>query len=344
LAGEFKETRLISDRVNVWQVACLSKNLGAAPMALERSGLHIVLFRDSHGVAHALEDRCAHRQVPLSAGRVQGDNLECPYHGWQYAAQGEAAWVPALGCARRDIRIASFATVESDGFVWIASLPDEVMLSKPQSFPNKTAPQWQSFVLQNTFDATVESCLENFLDCPHATFVHRYWFRSPTNAKVHTTVTTSKDGLCAEFFEEPRKKSVVWALLSPKKGAMQHTDQFVAPARSQVDYIFPNGWQYTISSSCSEVNDSVTEVFTVISFKIGRFSRFFGPLVKLYFEPLSKRIIAQDMLGPAIVRWRKDLAARSEKNLEHDSERNSERNLERRDVEQRPVRKVDIYL
>jgi phenylpropionate dioxygenase-like ring-hydroxylating dioxygenase large terminal subunit len=355
---------LIGNSVNVWQIACASNTLGSAPQAIERSGRRIALFRDSHGVAHALEDRCAHRQVPLSAGRVQGDNLECPYHGWQYACEGEVAWVPALGCARRDIRIASFATVESDGFIWVASLPDQAMPLQPQLFPNKNASQWHSFILQNTFAATVESCLENFLDCPHATFVHRYWFRAPTNAKVKTKVTTSKEGLCAELFEEPRKKSLVWALLSPKNGAMQHTDRFLSPARSQVDYIFPNGWQYTISSSCSEVNDSTTEVFTVISFKIGAFSNLLGPLIRLYFEPLSKRIIGQDiamlamqsenlrrhntgsvqstaianvstqadLIGAAIVRWRKDLlntnSALSNVNI---------------DVKN-TVREVDIYL
>jgi phenylpropionate dioxygenase-like ring-hydroxylating dioxygenase large terminal subunit len=335
---------VIGNRVNVWQIACASSKLGNKPLPVQRSGRHIVLFRDSQGVAHALEDRCAHRQVPLSAGKVQTGNLECPYHGWQYAPNGEVAFVPALGCPRKDIRISRFAALEQDGFVWVSSLSDEhkVPVLRPFVFPNKLAHGWRTFVLQNVFQSTVEQCLENFLDCPHATFVHRYWFRAPTNSKVATKVTNEPNGIVAEFFNEPRTKSAVWALLSPKGGVMQHTDRFIAPARSQVDYIFPNGWQYTISSSCSEIDAISTEVFTVISFKAGPFSSILGPLVQLYFEPLSKRIIQQDidmlalqsknigrhstsvstlsgpistqadLVGPGIVRWRKQLLKSSD--------------------------------
>jgi phenylpropionate dioxygenase-like ring-hydroxylating dioxygenase large terminal subunit len=360
---------VIGNSVNVWQIACASGKLGAKPLALQRSGRHIVLFRDADGVAHALEDRCAHRQVPLSAGRVQGGNLECPYHGWQYSPNGEVALVPALGCPRKDIRISRFTTVEQDGFVWVCSLADEhcgpPQTSLPLVFPNKSASGWSSFVLQNVFRSTVEQCLENFLDCPHATFVHRYWFRAPSSAKVATRVTTESHGLYAEYFDEPRKKSAVWALLSPKDGTMKHTDRFIAPARSQVDYIFPNGWQYTISSSCSEIDSASTEVFTVISFKAGPFSSILGPLVGLYFEPLSKRIIQQDidmlalqsdnveqhsksagtpissvstqadLLGPAIVRWRKCLVQAAAK------QPTSEIVLE---PSSSPVREIEIYL
>src|SRR4051794_16501588 len=40
----------------------------------------IALYRDDTGNVSALEDRCAHRQLPLSCGRVEGARLVCQYH------------------------------------------------------------------------------------------------------------------------------------------------------------------------------------------------------------------------------------------------------------------------
>ncbi|HUA87956.1 MAG TPA: Rieske 2Fe-2S domain-containing protein, partial [Steroidobacteraceae bacterium] len=48
------------------------------------AGDPIVLYRGSQGRVFALEDRCAHRQVPLHLGVVDGDELRCHYHGWSY--------------------------------------------------------------------------------------------------------------------------------------------------------------------------------------------------------------------------------------------------------------------
>src|SRR5471032_3137065 len=44
------------------------------------AGQPIVLYRGNSGQAFALEDRCAHRQVPLHLGVVTADQLKCHYH------------------------------------------------------------------------------------------------------------------------------------------------------------------------------------------------------------------------------------------------------------------------
>lgn len=145
--------------------------------------------------------------------------------------------------------------------------------------------------MRTYFDASVDACLENFLDIPHATFVHRYLFRAPTARTVRATVRTLADGAEAEFFEEPRERAAVWALLAPRMGAMRHTDRFIAPNLSQVDYHFQNGWHYTITSCCMTASQRKTSVYTVISFRCG----WLAPLVRLFFEPLSHLIIRQDV-------------------------------------------------
>lgn len=313
-----------------WQIACLSREIKRRPIRVELAERALVLFRDGQGKVAALEDRCAHRNAPLSLGRVCEGRLQCAYHGWEYDAEGRVVNIPALpvGASKPlQMRVTKYAALEQDGFVWVI-LADSAPELAPPRFPHLNERGWTSFIMKTRFRATVEACLENFLDCPHATFVHRHWFRSPTAQTVKATVTTLEDGAVAEYFEEPRKRSVVWSLLAPRRGQMQHTDRFIAPATSRVDYRFPGGLHYIISSSCTAVSADETEVYTVISFKYGRL----GPLVRLYFEPLSRFIIKQDvevlaaqqnniarfgkahfastqadLLGPHIVAWRRAL-------------------------------------
>jgi phenylpropionate dioxygenase-like ring-hydroxylating dioxygenase large terminal subunit len=313
-----------------WQIAAPSRQLRRKPLAVFVDERHLVLFRTASGAVGALEDRCAHRNAPLSAGRVCGEHIQCPYHGWQYDQDGRLANIPALepGCADLGAHgVRHFRVAESQGFVWVAPAGHS---GEPPQFPHLDERGWTSFVMQTRFSATIEACLENFLDCPHATFVHRYWFRAPTARPVRAVVRTLADGAIAEFFAEPRKKSLVWWLLAPRKGSMRHTDRFIAPAMSRVDYEFPSGLHYIISSSCTRRTATETEVFTVMSFKWG----WLGPLIRLYFEPLSRRIIRQDvdmlaaqqanverfggarfastradLLGRHIVAWRQALAS-----------------------------------
>jgi phenylpropionate dioxygenase-like ring-hydroxylating dioxygenase large terminal subunit len=146
--------------------------------------------------------------------------------------------------------------------------------------------------MKTRFAASVEACLENFLDCPHATTVHRGWFRSPTAKVIRCAVRTLDDGAAAEYFDEPREKSLVWTLLAPSsKHQMRHTDRFLAPATSEVDYQFTNAARYLITSCCTPVDDRHTDVYTVITFRFG----WITPLVRLFFEPLARRVIRQDV-------------------------------------------------
>ena len=253
-------------------------------------GQNIVLYRTTDGTSVALEDRCAHRNSPLSDGKVCGDHLQCPYHGWCYDNRGNISHIPSIPKNNRNTGIRAYQCIEKQNYIWIClSLTPEQ--NKPQTLFDPQESGWSSFRMKTRFTSTVEACLENFLDCPHATHVHKGWFRTQINKKVKATIRTLHDGAEVEYFEEPRKKSVVWSLLSPKNVSMKHTDRFIAPSTSKVDYRFGNGMHYVITSSCTPVNDKYTDVYTVIAFK----TKIFGWLVKLYFKPLSRLIIKQDV-------------------------------------------------
>ena len=56
----------------------------------------VVFYRTSDGVPVALEDRCCHRHMPLSDGRLEGNNIQCCYHGLVYDPTGACVEVPVV--------------------------------------------------------------------------------------------------------------------------------------------------------------------------------------------------------------------------------------------------------
>jgi len=79
----------------------------------------IVLYRGTSGRVFALEDRCAHRQVPLHLGVVTGEQLKCHYHGWAYEGSGRCVDVPYLGKERLPNGVRSYPVKEIDGLIFV---------------------------------------------------------------------------------------------------------------------------------------------------------------------------------------------------------------------------------
>lgn len=272
-----------------WYIALSSSQLKHKPISVTMFDEPIVLFRSQNKVT-ALEDRCAHRHAPLSKGKICQGKISCPYHGWQYDESGKLAYIPSLGVPKGRLQIKSYPTKEYGGYIWIcpSGKPSQ---EAPKPFIHLNDKGYATFRMQNTFDASVEQCLENFLDCPHAMHVHDFWFRTRSNEKTTVRVSSLVDGAKVEYFKEPRKKSLVWWLLSNSKATMKHTDRFIAPATSRVEYIFSDNRHYIITSHCTPINNIKTEVYTTISFRFGHIAC----LIKPFFHMLSKIIIKQDV-------------------------------------------------
>ena len=96
------------------------------------AGEPIVLVRPRIGPVFALEDRCAHRQVPLSKGTVDGCTIRCCYHGWRYDASGACVDVPYLGKAKLPNGVRRYPCFERDGliFVWPGASPAAAPLAR----------------------------------------------------------------------------------------------------------------------------------------------------------------------------------------------------------------------
>jgi hypothetical protein len=104
-------------------------------------------------------------------------------------------------------------------------------------------------------------------------------------------VTRDATGACAQFEGEPISTSVVSKLLFPKGKEVVHTDRFILPNISRVDYAFTPERHFIITSQCTPISEHESQVYTVMTYAFGKI----GWLVRLFFEPLSRIIIGQDV-------------------------------------------------
>jgi len=275
-----------------WYIVAESRSLKRRPLASVILGEAIVLFRDGEGRVSALEDRCAHRNAPLSAGRVSNSCIECPYHGWRYDGHGNCVHIPSLGEGAKLPRhtVRSYPVQEQDGYVWV-HMGENAPTTAPFKFPHAGEQRWSTFRMRTRFQTDVEACLENFLDCPHTAYVHKGWFRNHDTSQLKAYVRT-RDGVAeAEFENEPVSDSVITRLFYPRGRKPRHTDRFIMPSVSRVDYEFGPDRHFIISSACTPVSDWETQVYTVLTFCFGHIA----PLVRLVFEPMARRILRQDV-------------------------------------------------
>ena len=77
---------------DVWTPVLLRRKLTSKPVRLVIANEPLVLFRDGRGGVGALLDRCPHRGVALSLGRITDGTLECPFHGWRFDISGAIGW------------------------------------------------------------------------------------------------------------------------------------------------------------------------------------------------------------------------------------------------------------
>jgi len=300
----------IKNRVSVvripghWFVLATSGELTQAkPLARMLMKTPLVLFRDAKGVAHTLLDRCPHRSVPLSEGRIHQDGtLECGYHGWRFDGTGTCRAIPSLkgDCERKARNTPSYPTIEQQGFVWAYSTPGTspqgepasgVPTSRPHRFAFADDPSYVTVRQQFDQNGTLYSCIENALDVPHTAFLHRGLFRAESRGitlrvKVKRTSTSAE----AEYIGEPRPPGVMARMLSPTGGEVQHWDRFLLPSIAQVEYRMGNENHVMADTALTPIDDFNTRLYGVVSIRTRIPVRGIKPII----TALATRVLKQD--------------------------------------------------
>jgi len=178
--GRREKVRNIGLNGNYWYAVELSNNLKkekSLEVIFWKSP--IAIFRGEDGKVRALENRCAHRQLRLTSGIVDGNNLICQYHGWTYDGCGKCIAIShEIGSGRKDrlpkIQIRTFPAQEKYGLIWV--FPGDPAKASTVSLPKipqlESEKPWKYVPIDITINAHFSMILENVCDFNHA-FLHR---------------------------------------------------------------------------------------------------------------------------------------------------------------------------
>lgn len=284
--------RFIAHFRDDWYPVCRSRDLRDGPLAVKLFSTPLVLFRTG-GAPAALLDRCPHRNVPLSLGRVRSARLQCAYHGWEFDAEGQCCAVPGLvGDVRsRERGVASFSARDSQGFVWVYGRENVAPSSEPFVFPHVGERGYTSATDVLDVRASLHATAENALDVPHTAFLHGGLFRNESRPRreIEVIVRRSADRVEAEYVGESRPPGVVAKLLAPRGGEVIHVDRFILPSIAQVEYRLGDS-HLCISAALSPREDYSTRLFVMFTFRLP----FPGAFVKPILRPFALRVFGQD--------------------------------------------------
>ena len=144
------------------------------PARLTRWGRQLVIWRDSDGGVHLLDDRCPHRGAPLSIARHDGDRLTCVYHGAQILADGTVAALP--GEPDSDLvgacGVHRYPTQEHRGCLY-AWLSDSDAPPPPLTLPERlTSDDYEAFLAHTEWRCPYRFLVDNNMDPMHGAFLH----------------------------------------------------------------------------------------------------------------------------------------------------------------------------
>lgn len=281
-----------------WYPATRSSELGTKPLAVELMDTPIVLFRDDRGTAHALVDRCPHRNVPLSLGQVRGGDLQCGYHGWRFDGSGTCTAVPGLDAdpASPNRSVISHAVSESDGFVWIWGEPNAEPASRPFALP-RFEPKGRATRIGRTvfvrdIDSTMHAAIENALDVPHTAFLHGGIFRGSSEPREITAVRRElPDGVEVQYLGEPIGFGPVTLSTKQTDKTFDHWDRFHLPGIAQIEYAI-DGWLRIVNTIVHlPMSAFRTRAWFVLDFATPLPARVVGPII----QARGKAVLEQDV-------------------------------------------------
>lgn len=170
----------------------------------------IAIYRDAEGRVHALEDACAHKGVALHKGVVQGCNLTCLYHGWEFNGGGECVNVPYLPKEQKlpRAKVRSYPVQEKYNLIWVfPGDPSLATNNQPPEMVEFNNPDWLMVPVTARMQAHFSICNENSMDVFHG-FLHQNlqgWFNPvlkslrETEASVRAEYDVSYQGRMAKF-------------------------------------------------------------------------------------------------------------------------------------------------
>jgi phenylpropionate dioxygenase-like ring-hydroxylating dioxygenase large terminal subunit len=231
---------------NQWYAVLDAKEIKPGKLTgVRRMGEQLVFWRTAEGEIVCMRDLCPHRGVALSTGKLIGNHLQCPFHGFEFEASGQCVLIPANGRngpIPKAMRVATYLAREKHGFIWIwwgeqrGELPPILFFdSIDESFSYST--------IRDHWKTHYSRAIENQLDVLHLPFIHR-----TTIGRGNKTVV---DGPITECCLEENGMLNIWVYNRVDDGTPARSAKELPSQRRRpfLQFHFPNVWHNWISDN-----------------------------------------------------------------------------------------------
>ena len=161
---------------NGWfQVAYSDELPPGAVMPLAYFGQQLVLFRTEAGEAKVLDGFCPHLGAHLGyGGKVEGDNIRCPFHAWEFDGAGTCTKVPYAQKIPPKAKLRAWSVRELAGLILVwHHAADEAPAWEPPEIPEYGNADWTDYDRRRwTIRTRNQEMAENAVDSAHFRYVH----------------------------------------------------------------------------------------------------------------------------------------------------------------------------
>lgn len=176
----------------------------------------LILYQTKSGEIQVCEPWCPHLGAHLGhGGSVVGEEIRCPFHGWQFNTEGGCSHIPYAGKIppKAKLNFLPMEVVDGRIMVYFDANGNTPTFPCPRIEEEEQEGWSELFLLKETVKAPIKEILEGGVDAAHLAFVH--------GAVGHPVCTFLSDGQRAEAhtlahytdYQNPNNK----------KGAPAHT-------------------------------------------------------------------------------------------------------------------------
>ena len=210
--------------MNAWYAAAYDVEVARQLLPRTICKQKLVLFRKTDGTVAALEDACWHRLLPLSMGRLDGDEVTCGYHGLVYNAQGRCTHIPSQETLNPSACVRAYPVLEKHRFVWV--WPGDPAKADPALVPDmhwNDDPAWAGDGKLITVQCDYRLVVDNLMDLTHEAFVHGSSIGNRAVAEAPFVATHGDRSATVTRWMENIEAPPFWA------GQIQHARDYTGP-------------------------------------------------------------------------------------------------------------------
>lgn len=141
-----------------------------------RMGEKMVAWRTSDGKVVVQGDVCPHRGAALHQGKINHDQIKCPFHGFEFDATGACTFIPANGknaTPPKIMHLKTYKTIEQHGYIFIWWGEERADYPELPTFKELENGGFSHADYKERWEVHYSRAIENQLDVFHLPFPHR---------------------------------------------------------------------------------------------------------------------------------------------------------------------------